>query len=82
MKRKYPILIVIIIIGLLNACSSSKYEITDVIDIENYNFIETIKEINGHSAHVSAKIYEGNLEGMCLLTLLLITLKHSRSGTK
>ncbi|WP_175638421.1 DUF3221 domain-containing protein [Metabacillus schmidteae] len=71
MKRKYPILFAIILIGLLYAFSSSEDELTDVIETENSSFIGTIKEISGNGALVSAKIYEGNPEGNVFVDLSL-----------
>ncbi|WP_226530648.1 hypothetical protein [Metabacillus niabensis] len=64
MKRKDPILFtVILIIGLLSACTSFEGDLTGVIETENSNIIGTIKEINGQRAIVYAKIFESNPKG-------------------
>ncbi|MCM3444820.1 DUF3221 domain-containing protein [Metabacillus halosaccharovorans] len=82
MKRKYPILFTVILIGLLSACSFSEDDIPVVIDTENSNFIGTIKEINGHRALVYAKIFEGNPEGDVFVDLSVNNTKTFKVGDK
>ncbi|WP_216773757.1 DUF3221 domain-containing protein [Metabacillus halosaccharovorans] len=78
MKRKYPILFIVILIGLLSACSSSVGDRTGV----NSNFIGKIKEINGQKAIVYAKIFEGNPEGDVFVDLSVNNTKTFKVGDK
>ncbi|WP_175638445.1 DUF3221 domain-containing protein [Metabacillus schmidteae] len=83
MKRKYPILFSIVLIGLLSACSFSEDDNQGVvIETENSNFIGTIKEINGHRALVYAKIFEGNPEGDVFVDLSVNNTKTFKVGDK
>ncbi|MBU7592791.1 DUF3221 domain-containing protein [Metabacillus halosaccharovorans] len=78
LKRKYPILFIVILIGLLSACSSSVGDRTGV----NSNFIGKIKEINGQKAIVYAKIFEGNPEGDVFVDLSVNNTKTFKVGDK
>jgi hypothetical protein len=50
------------IVGCSNSTDRSE-EKNNETKTESYSFVGTIKEINGNSALVSAKVFEGNPEG-------------------
>lgn len=60
--KALAIIVLLTIIGCSNSLGSSE-EKTNEVKTEYSSFIGKIKDINGKTAIVSAKVYEGNPEG-------------------
>jgi hypothetical protein len=60
--KALAVIVLLTIVGCSNSIDKSE-EKNSEIKTESSSFIGTIKEINGNSAIVSAKVFEGNPEG-------------------
>lgn len=60
--KELAIIVLLTIVGCSNSTDRSE-EKNNEIKTESSSFVGTIKEINGNSALVSAKVFEGNPEG-------------------
>ncbi|HZH58409.1 MAG TPA: DUF3221 domain-containing protein [Metabacillus sp.] len=64
MKRIFKALAIIVLLTIVGCSNSTdRSEEKNEIKTESSSFIGPIKEINGNSALVSAKVFEGNPEG-------------------
>ncbi|MDQ0975911.1 putative membrane protein [Neobacillus niacini] len=66
--KALAIIVLLTIVGCSNSIDSSE-EKNNEIKTENSSFIGTIKDINGNTAIVSAKVFEGNPEGDVIVDL-------------
>ncbi|MEH7247931.1 DUF3221 domain-containing protein [Neobacillus niacini] len=68
--KALAIIVLLTIVGCSNSTDRSEEKNND-IKTENSSFVGIIKKINGNSAIVSAKVFEGNPEGDVFVDLFV-----------